>query len=296
MNKDTNGYSVRVRRVVDYLSEHLDDRLDLEALARVAHFSPYHFHRIYRGLLGETVHETVRRLRLQRAAIDLLERELSVERTAARAGYSSQAAFTRAFRAEYGEPPARYRGTRRIARLDRESNPTMYAVEIVRFGPLRIAAVEHRGDYQLTGRAFERLMTVAATTGLLTAETQSIGIYHDDPVSVPETELRAMACITAPDDWKPSGELIEAHIEGGRYAQIVHTGPYLELETAYDWLYRTWLPLSAEEPRNLPCVELYLNDPRQVPAKDLETAVMMPLESRERGTRDSQSAALDGAS
>jgi AraC family transcriptional regulator len=102
-----NHYSERIQRVVDYLTIHINDVLDLETLARVACLSPYHFHRIYRGLLGETVNETIRRLRLQRAAIDLVDGELSVERTGRRAGYSSQAAFTRAFRSEYGEPPAR---------------------------------------------------------------------------------------------------------------------------------------------------------------------------------------------
>ena len=71
MNSNANTYASRIQRVVDHLAEHLDDPLDLESLARVAHFSPYHFHRIYRGILGETVHDTVRRLRLQRAAIDL---------------------------------------------------------------------------------------------------------------------------------------------------------------------------------------------------------------------------------
>src|SRR5262249_17269365 len=124
---------------------------------------------------------------------------------------------------------------------------------------------------------FERLMTVAATTGLLTPHTRTIGIYRDDPDSVPTGELRSTACITVPEDWTPSGELTEAHIEGGRYARVVHTGPYAELKTAYDWLYQTWLPSSGEEPRDLPCLEEYLNDARQVAAKDLKTAVMMPL-------------------
>jgi AraC family transcriptional regulator len=272
-----NGYAERVQRVVDYLAEHLDEILDLEALARVACFSPYHFHRIYHALLGETVNDTVRRLRLHRAAIDLLDRELSIERAACRAGYTSQAAFTRAFRAEYGKPPASYRGARQAAELDSERNLTMYKVETISIPKLRLAAIEHRGDYQLTSKLFERLMTIAATTGLLTPHTRSIGIFYDDPASVPEPELRAAVCITVPDGWAPSGELTAAHIEGGRYARIVHTGPYTELKTAYDWLYQAWLPQSAEEPRDLPCIEEYLNSPRQVPAKDLQTAVMMPL-------------------
>jgi AraC family transcriptional regulator len=56
-----------------------------------------------------------------------------------------------------------------------------------------------------------------------------------------------------------------------------HLDGKLDLETAYDWLYRTWLPHSGEELRNLPCLEEYLNDPRHVSVKDLRTAVMMPL-------------------
>jgi AraC family transcriptional regulator len=120
-------------------------------------------------------------------------------------------------------------------------------------------------------------MTIAATTGLLRPGTRTIGIYHDDPTAIPQADLRSDACITIPDGWAPSGDLTEAHIEGGRYARIVHTGPYTELKIAYDWLYQTWLPSSVEEPRDLPCIEEYLNDPRQVLAKDLETAVMMPL-------------------
>src|SRR5688572_6946440 len=267
-------YALRVQRVVDYLAEHLDEVLDLETLSRVAHLSPYHFHRVYRGLLGETVNDTVRRLRLRRSAIDLLDRDLGIERTARRAGYTSQAAFTRAFRAEYGEPPARYRSTRRDVEAAGERSSVSYRVEIVELPRLRVATIEHRGDYRLTSKAFERLMTIAATAGLLGRETRTIGIYRDDPESVPKAELRSTACISVPVGWVPTGELGEGHVEGGRYARVVHRGPYSELGTAYDWLYRAWLPASAEELRDLPCLEEYLNDPRQVSVKELETAVL----------------------
>ncbi len=276
----TKAYAERILRVVDYLAANLDASLDLEQLARVAHFSPFHFHRVYHGLLGETVADTVRRLRLQRAAIDLLDRKLSITRTAVRAGYSSQAAFTGAFRAEYGKPPARYRGARRITEHEQNGSETMYQVEIVDVTPIRVGAIEHRGDYQLMSKTFERLMTVAAMTGLIGPDTRTYGIFCDDPAAVPKAELRSTACVSVPADWAPSGDIVESTIPGGRYARIVHTGPYAELKTAYDWLYRSWLPDSDEEPRDLPCVEEYLNDPRQVPAKDLETAEMLPLESR----------------
>ena len=263
--------------MTEYVAAHLDATLDLETLAGVACLSPYHFHRVYRGLLGETVNATVRRLRLQRAALDLLDRDLSIERTAHRAGYTSQAAFTRAFRAEYGEPPARYRGARFDAEHAAAHDSALYRVEFVDLPGLRLAMIEQRGDYRLTSEAFERLMTFAATTGLLRPDTRTIGIYHDDPESVPTSELRSSACISVGSDWVPSGEIVDGFVEGGRYARIVHTGPYNELSAAYDWLYQTWLPTSDAEPRNLPCLEEYLNDPRQVPAHELSTAVLMPL-------------------
>ncbi len=276
---EQNTYSQRIRRVVDHLAQHLDERFDLDGLARLAAFSPYHFHRIYRGLLGETVHDTLRRLRLQRAAVDLLERELGIERTAVRAGFASQAAFTRAFRDEYGQPPARYREAFR-ALADGTADLARYGVQIVELDALRVAAIEHRGDYQLTSKAFERLLTIAATTGLLTPATRTFGIYRDDPAAVPRAKLRSTACITVPADWSPSNELAEGLIEGGPYARIVHKGPYPELKSAYDWLYQTWLPGCGAEPRDLPCVEEYLSDPRRTAPKDLETAVLLPLEGR----------------
>jgi AraC family transcriptional regulator len=135
------SYSERVQRVVEYLAEHLDDRFDLEKLARLAHVSPYHFHRIYRALLGETAYETIRRLRLNRAALDLLDDKLSIERTAHRVGFACQAAFTRAFRAEYGTPPARYRGDHRAALGGGDEEVARYEVDVIDLPQLRVASI-----------------------------------------------------------------------------------------------------------------------------------------------------------
>src|SRR5687768_2289353 len=113
MNERTTqvDYAERLERVFRWLADHLDDTLDLARLADVACLSPYHFHRVYRAMRGETAAETVRRMRLHRAAVDLITRDLPVARIARRAGYGSQEAFTRAFKTAYGVPPARYRAS-----------------------------------------------------------------------------------------------------------------------------------------------------------------------------------------
>src|SRR5215510_7392392 len=113
MNERTAAaaYADRLERVFTWLATHLDDAIDLARLADVAALSPYHFHRVYRAVQGETVTDTVRRLRLHRAAVELITGELPVARIATRAGYGSQEAFTRAFKAAYAVPPARYRAS-----------------------------------------------------------------------------------------------------------------------------------------------------------------------------------------
>ena len=71
MRPSEQTYRERILKVQRFIQEHLDEELPLDRLARVAHFSPYHFHRIFRGLVGEAVNEYVRRLRLESAALAL---------------------------------------------------------------------------------------------------------------------------------------------------------------------------------------------------------------------------------
>jgi len=66
-----NDHKGRILRVLTHIQEHLDEPLDLEALARVACFSSFHFHRIFAAMTGETLADHVRRLRLERAAMEL---------------------------------------------------------------------------------------------------------------------------------------------------------------------------------------------------------------------------------
>jgi AraC family transcriptional regulator len=81
-------------------------------LARTAALSPFHFHRIFRGMLGETPLELHRRLRMERAAFNLLERDMSVTDIAFGAGYETHESFTRAFRIHYDCSPSEFRQSR----------------------------------------------------------------------------------------------------------------------------------------------------------------------------------------
>jgi AraC family transcriptional regulator len=277
-----SDYAVRLERVLGWLAENLDDALDLTRLADVACMSPYHFHRIYHAMQGETVADTVRRLRLHRAAVELITGELPVPTVAQRAGYGSQAAFTRAFKSAYGVPPARYRASfvpaPRTGKMEDTMETTLSYQATIRTVPnIRVAALAHSGDYMTIGHTFERLSAMAAAQGLLGLTTRSFGIYYDDPSVTLRDSLRADACITLPDGLSSSGELQVREIRGGRYAVTLHVGPYAELERPYKWLYGTWLTQSGEEAADAPCVEEYLNDARATPPTELKTEIWLPL-------------------
>ncbi|WP_270937492.1 AraC family transcriptional regulator [Falsiroseomonas oryzae] len=278
-------YGRRIARAMAVIAADPARNPSLEELAGAAAFSPFHFHRIYRELTGETPAETLARERLSRGALLLVRDRLAVAAVARRCGYGSAAAFTRAFRAAYGIPPAAYReqggiGTPLPAPIPDREETTMHEIAIRNEPALRLAALEHRGPYATMGTAFDRLGAWAAARGLIGPDTRFIGLYHDDPKTVPEKDLRSDACLTVPPGAEASEGVRILELPPTRVATLVFQGPYAELEPVYTWLYRDWLPGSGEEPADQPPREEYLNDPKSLPPAEWLTAIMMPLKAK----------------
>jgi AraC family transcriptional regulator len=273
------SYADRLGRALRLMAARLDEDLPIERLADAAALSPYHFHRVWTAIMGETVAETRRRIRMQRAAADLLRGRLPLPRVARRAGYADVASFGRAFRAAYGIAPTAYRARGGIGVLPAgnhsEGEDVMYEVAIRPFEGVRVAAMRHVGDYQEIGAVFDRLMAWASARGLAGART--FGVYHDDPSAVPAAKLRSDACVEVGPGVAGDGAVTITEIPACRAAVLVFRGPYAELERPYRWLYGEWLPRSGEEPADRPCFEEYLNDPKALPPSEWLTALHLPL-------------------
>lgn len=92
-------YLSRINRVIDYIESNMEDKLSLGKLAQVASFSPYHFHRIFKALVGEPLNHFIQRVRLERAAMKLVDQpKLSVTEIAFACGFSGSSSFARAFK------------------------------------------------------------------------------------------------------------------------------------------------------------------------------------------------------
>ena len=70
-NRRRQEYMARINRVLDYIERRIDKEMTLEELAGVAHFSPFHFHRVFKAMVGETLHRFIQRLRIEKAAARL---------------------------------------------------------------------------------------------------------------------------------------------------------------------------------------------------------------------------------
>lgn len=284
MNRPHNwlDYQERLARVTAYIHDHLDEPLDIHRLAEVAHLSPYHWHRVYHALHGETLAATVRRLRLHRASGYLATTGLAVSVLARRCGYPNAQSFTRAFRGAYGMSPAQYRqhGQHRAFQLS-QAQPMAagYAVALQQVPAMHLAGLTHRGSYMRIGKAFEATQTRVAAQGLMRPDTRWLAVYHDDPFAVPEAQLRSQAGLSLPPGTAAQPPLETFSVGGGLCAVLRHQGPYATMRAAYQWLYGRWLVDAGHEAANLPVFEEYLNNPRDTAPADLLTDIYLPLRS-----------------
>lgn len=279
--ENKRNYEARLRRVLEYIYEHLGDDLSLDDLANVAAMSRFHWHRVFHAMTGETPAEAVRRLRLLRAANALVLEEAPIADIAARHGYNNLASFTRAFTTALGQPPAAFRARGVQIASDLRTNrcgTSMYPVTIEELAPMRAAGVPHCGRYADIGRAFQRLGATLAARNLFAQVREMFVTYHDAPGSKPDADMRAHVAVAIADGFPLSLEGFDYfEVPGGKYAVLAHKGAYATLASAYSWLYGQWLPQSGEEPRDAPPVEVYVNDPRVTAPDDLRTNICLPL-------------------
>lgn len=284
------GYRERIGRVLAHIEANLDRPMTLEELAGVACFSPYHFHRIFRGMVGEGVAEFLRRLRLERAAHSLRTTRRPVTRIAFEAGYQSHESFSRAFKEMTGRSPSEFR--RQIGR--RPHGPggfsaaglkvpiniggTNMEVEIKNFQPIRVAYVRHQGPYDQCGAAWGKLCAWAGPRGLLGGDGLMLGLSYDDPEVTAPDKLRYDACMEVGPDVAGEGDVAIGEVPGGPYAVVVHKGPYDRLKETYAEFCGRWIPASGREMRYAPPVEIYINDPETTPPEDLLVEIRLPLE------------------
>lgn len=298
-------YSRRMNRVLDYIDLHLGTPLGLDELAGVAHFSPFHFHRVFAGWLGETLGDYLQRRRLAVGASMLAAcPNDSVLSVAVTVGFGSGEAFARAFKRQFGctpsawraQTPARWAEQVKAARARsraQDSNPDqgqrnpdqapalqfgnhdnsytittehIMKVEFVDFPSTRAAYLRIIGPYGPKISEFVAQRFMPWMQAHGMQRQPWFGVAHDDPTVTPPEKCRFDACVAVPDGFVPSGEAMLTTLPGGRYAVAAFEGTGPMIGDAWTEMYRDWLPNSGMQCDARPIFEHYPADARFDPA------------------------------
>ena len=285
-------YRAAIDLVTSYVQSHLEDDLLLEELAGYTGFSPYHFHRIFAGMMGETVADYVQRVRMAMAVQRLLHTTEPVTEIGLAVGYKTPAAFTKAFRLRFGVPPTAFRLMERSAAyalLIQQPLPYTAArrlpqPEIRTLPDLRVLYVRGWGiiDYSFAkaaDQAFSTLFCYLQQRKLMHAFHACLAITPDDYDVVPHEQCRIDAGVILNEGVQVelTSEVALQVLPAGRWAIFHHKGPYDTLWQSWNVAYRDWLPRSNERPRDVPPLEIYLNNINDTPPEQLRTEILIPI-------------------
>ena len=276
-------YLKRVNVVVDYINNHLDEELDLQKLAEMSNLSTYHFHRIMKAFLGETLGAYIIRVRLETAVRLLRYTDLPVEQIAYSVGYEMPSSLSKSFKQFYDITPLEYRNNKNFVimkpvQLNPDLNlksPKVIDIETKKAIYIRLTGAYSELDFC---GAWGKLWAYVKENKLFSAGIEHISIYHDDPKVTNSEKLRTDVCLVLPKPAEPKGEIGVKEIAGGKYAVFLYQGPYTNLGIVYDTIFAQWLPDSGYELRNAPLYEKYINDPSRTEEAKLKTEIYIPLQ------------------
>jgi AraC family transcriptional regulator len=258
-------YEQAILSTLIYIQSHLESDLALDVLAGRVGFSPYHFHRIFREVIGEPTKEYIRRLRIDRAAYRLKISEETIMRIALDAGFQTHESFTRAFRRRFGIPPNEFRRDflqasrarkkqlqpRYITEFHLEAEPGSLSdpsaslqVRLEHVRPIIVAFVRHVGPYDKLldpgspmSLLWKELFDWGNANQLINADSLLIGIPQDDPSITPPEKQRFDVCVQIPEFRNPSGHIGCQTIAAGTFGVGRHYGSFEDLADTYMHLY-----------------------------------------------------------
>lgn len=285
MREETqNEYEKAVNRVVDYIAANLFSVPSIREIAEVSNISGFHFHRIFKAIIGENIGEFINRLRMEEIASKLLMTNSKISDIAIETGYETINAFSRAFKNYYGITPTCYRGqaknlhpffgdTNEYALLDLQSEIRIVPAKTIVY----IRIIDVYGAEKSFAAAWDKLRRFAQSKKLIDDNVEFIGLSFDDPAITSPEKCRFYACFTPNREVKPEGSFGVRTIPGGKYAVFLHNGPYYKLKETYFNIYVKWFPESGLKIKGNMSFEKYLNNSSETKDEELRTEIYVPV-------------------
>ncbi|AZA78609.1 AraC family transcriptional regulator [Chryseobacterium sp. G0186] len=256
-------YKKRIVKTIQYIDANLDTDLSLEKIAELSAYSPFHFHRIFKLITGETLQNYIIRRKIEKSAFFLaVHKNMEIKEIYLDLGFSNHSVFSKTFKKYYGLPPSEFRKTaperfHKILQTQRKNGQidTVFSqyictienllnwtkmnlkIEVKEMPEMNLASVMSLGIVNVES-SFNVLINWAVGKKLFPKENvKMIAVYHDSFKVTPPDKVRIHACMLLDEKLKQQeGEVFSETVGGGKY--IVGSG-----EVTLDDFEQCWVSL-----------------------------------------------------
>jgi AraC family transcriptional regulator len=274
--------------VINYIHNHLSEELNLKLLSEQFGISFFHFQRILKGYLNESLGSYINRIRLEKALEIIRYSDLPISEIALQIGYSDCSAFSKAFSREFGFSPQKFKSNNqivlnthidfRISNTDRLVSDLKPKIVVLADKP--VVFTKFKGDF--TGQEYnlvwDKFWDVVTRNNILSWKPDVFSAFYDNPFETPSSDCRAECCIATNKKASDAGNVETRTFTGGKYAMFRYKGPHERLLEINGFLLKKWLNKSTLQYRNSPLLEKYLNNYRYVDPYSLLTEIYIPIE------------------
>lgn len=263
-------WAARVDRVTTHIRTNLDGDLRVETLARVAHASPFHFHRIFAAITGEPPGALVRRARTERAAhLIAASPDRRLGDIAVQVGFTELSDLSRAFRSHYGRSPTEWRRTRPpplaaptpAEVVDRSADTTIRELPQLRLLTIRVPGIIGIDDLR---PGYFELLDTARSLGINPDHQQLVGMAWDHHETTDPELITYDFGLTIPDGIHAPHGLSIRNLPATPVVAVTCRGSIRSVAEAWDYLYHRWFPPRTAQPADLPAFKWFHRRPDQL--------------------------------
>ncbi|RXK00304.1 AraC family transcriptional regulator [Arcobacter sp. CECT 8986] len=269
MKKETLQKRTKIANdIMFYIYTHIDTHIDIEELSYDLQISKFHMQRIFKEEFGKNIYESIKSIRLQKAANLLLTNKYStISNIANLCGYSSQSSFIKAFKQRFEMSPKQWKNhgykeystkilQQSKSALKSNADFSKQTPKIVKMPTLDSFYIRNRGYNVNVKETWQKLHTLILNNDL--KNYKQIALLHDNPTITPLNECQYIACIVPEnkDDVK-SDRLPNFKISDGVYAKFDLEGVHGDMLKFIHWVYHEWLVNSEYETTTKPSYAVY---------------------------------------
>lgn len=295
-------YKNRINRVFEFIDENLGSDLSLNIVSEIAFFSPFHFHRVFKFITGETLNGYISRQRIEKSALDLLHKKITATEIAHKYGFSDNSSFSRAFKKYFGVNPTEFKKQNsnkhsKIRQLE-SKNGQVYPdyekyiciinnlkkwtkmnakIEVKNTPKLNLAGITHVGVNGIEN-AFEKLIKWATPKDFLKNSEAKMGrlFYDSFKVTAPD-KVRMSIFLTTYEPFEPEGEITKLTINEGKCIVGRFEITPNEFEKSWTSLF-IWMNENGYKKNSDNPFEIYHNDYREHPENKFIVDLHIPIE------------------